>query len=53
VRTRLTSETTRAYFLFDALPVFESLPEAMDDLSELLRSGWPDARLSSFVVAAG
>ena len=51
VRTRLTEETTRAYFLFDALPVFESLPAAMDDLASLLSSGWPAARLSSFVVA--
>jgi DNA/RNA-binding domain of Phe-tRNA-synthetase-like protein len=51
-RTRLTEETTRAYFLFDALPVFDdtSLRAAMDDLAALLSSGWPAARLSSFVA---
>jgi DNA/RNA-binding domain of Phe-tRNA-synthetase-like protein len=53
VRTRLTDSTTAAYFLFDALPVFDdaSLSGAMEALSALLRSGWPGARLSSFVVA--
>jgi DNA/RNA-binding domain of Phe-tRNA-synthetase-like protein len=53
VRTRLTAETTRAYFLFDALPVFDdaALAEAMEDLAALLRSGWPGARLSSYVVS--
>jgi DNA/RNA-binding domain of Phe-tRNA-synthetase-like protein len=52
VRTRLTDATTRAYFLFDALPVFSdaSLAAAMEDLCGLLRSGWPEARLSSSVV---
>ena len=50
VRTRLTEETARAYFLFDALAVFESLPAAMDDLVALLSSGWPAARLSSFIA---
>jgi DNA/RNA-binding domain of Phe-tRNA-synthetase-like protein len=54
VRTRLTEETTRAYFLFDALPVFDdaALAGAMEELAGLLRSGWPSASLSSYVVAA-
>jgi DNA/RNA-binding domain of Phe-tRNA-synthetase-like protein len=53
-RTRLTTSTQRAYFLFDALPPFSdaSLAAAMSDLGALLRRGWPAARLSSFVVAA-
>jgi DNA/RNA-binding domain of Phe-tRNA-synthetase-like protein len=53
VRTRLTESTARAYFLFDALPVFSdaALGAAMDDLVTSLHSGWPAARLSSFVVA--
>jgi DNA/RNA-binding domain of Phe-tRNA-synthetase-like protein len=54
VRTRLTEATTRAYFLFDALPPFSDsdLALAMADLSALLRAGWPGASLSSFVVSA-
>ena len=53
VRTRLTESTTRAYFLFDALPAFSDadLGAAMDDLCSLLRSGWPGARLESSVFA--
>jgi DNA/RNA-binding domain of Phe-tRNA-synthetase-like protein len=53
-RTRLTAETERAYFLFDALPVFDdaALAGAMEDLTARLRSGWPAASLSSYVVAA-
>ena len=52
VRTRLTESTTRAYFLFDALPVFDdaSLQAAMDDLAARLRDACPDATLDSFVV---
>ena len=52
VRTRLTGATTRAYFLFDALPVFgdADLAGAMEDLCGLLRSGWPGARLETSVV---
>ena len=52
VRTRLTSSTTRAYFLFDALPPFSDadLDAAMSDLSTSLASGWPGAQLTSFVV---
>ena len=52
VRTRLTDATTRAYFLFDALPVFgdADLTAAMEDLCGLLRAGWPDARLETSVV---
>ncbi len=52
VRTRLTDETTRAYFLFDALPAFSDaeLAVAMDDLAALLRAGWPDANLSATVI---
>jgi DNA/RNA-binding domain of Phe-tRNA-synthetase-like protein len=53
VRTRLTESTARAYFLFDALPVFSDtdLAGAMEDLAGSLRAGWPRARLASFVVA--
>ena len=52
VRTRLTEETRRAYFLFDALPEFDdaSLAAAVDDLSARLREASPGASLSSFVV---
>jgi len=52
VRTRLTDETTRAYFLFDALAEFadSDLDAAMDDLVGLLRSGWPDAEIATDVV---
>jgi DNA/RNA-binding domain of Phe-tRNA-synthetase-like protein len=52
-RTRLELETTRAYFLFDALPEFddEALAGAMDDLSASLREGWPEARLTSRIVS--
>ena len=46
------TQTTRAYFLFDALPVFSDaeLAAAMDDLAALLRAGWPDANLSATVI---
>ena len=52
VRTRLTESTRRAYFLFDALPVFDdaSLAAAMDDLAARLREACPAASLDSFVV---
>jgi DNA/RNA-binding domain of Phe-tRNA-synthetase-like protein len=52
VRTRLTSETRRAYFLFDALPELDdvALAAAMDDLSARLVVACPGASLSSFVV---
>ena len=52
VRTRLTESTSRAYFLFDALPEFDdaSLAAAMDDLSARLVDACPGASLSSFVV---
>ena len=52
VRTRLTDATRRAYFLFDALPVFgdASLAAAMDDLASRLRDVCPAADVSSFVV---
>jgi DNA/RNA-binding domain of Phe-tRNA-synthetase-like protein len=51
-RTRLGPETTRAYFLFDALAVFSDadLTAAMDDLCAHLGAGWPAARLSTTVV---
>jgi DNA/RNA-binding domain of Phe-tRNA-synthetase-like protein len=54
VRTRLSEETSRAYFVFDALPPFSdtSLAGAMEELSALLRGGWPAVSLSSYVVAA-
>jgi DNA/RNA-binding domain of Phe-tRNA-synthetase-like protein len=53
VRTRLTETTTRAYFLFDALPVFddESLRAAMDDVGARLRDACPGASLSWFVAS--
>ena len=52
VRTRLTVDTTRAYFLFDALPLFDdaSLAGAMEDLESRVSSLCPGAALSSFVV---
>jgi DNA/RNA-binding domain of Phe-tRNA-synthetase-like protein len=52
VRTRLADSTTRAYFLFDALPELEdsALAVAMDDLSARLDGACPGVSLSSFVV---
>jgi DNA/RNA-binding domain of Phe-tRNA-synthetase-like protein len=52
-RTRLTESTTRAYFLFDALPPFgdDALAAAMEDLRASLVSACPGASLSSFVVS--
>jgi DNA/RNA-binding domain of Phe-tRNA-synthetase-like protein len=52
-RTRLTESTTRAYFLFDALPPFGDLElaAAMDDLRGSLVDFSPAVRLSSFVVS--
>lgn len=52
VRTRLGPQTTRAYFLFDALAAFSDadLTAAMDDLVAQLRAGWPRAEISSTVV---
>ncbi len=50
-RTRLGLSTTRAYFLFDALPVFEDLDAAMDDLAQRLRAACPGARLESWIVS--
>jgi DNA/RNA-binding domain of Phe-tRNA-synthetase-like protein len=52
VRTRLELGTTRAYFLFDALPELDdpALAAAMDDLASSLREACPGATLSSFVV---
>jgi DNA/RNA-binding domain of Phe-tRNA-synthetase-like protein len=53
VRTRLTESTTRAYFLFDALPPFDddALAAAMDDLCASLLAACPGASLSSFVLS--
>jgi DNA/RNA-binding domain of Phe-tRNA-synthetase-like protein len=52
-RTRLVEETARAYFLFDALPPCrdEELAAAMAELERLLRGGWPEARVESWVVS--
>jgi DNA/RNA-binding domain of Phe-tRNA-synthetase-like protein len=52
-RTRLTEATTRAYFLFDALPPLSdaSLEAAMDELASLLAEASPGARLSRAVVS--
>ena len=52
VRTRLELGTTRAYFLFDALPELDdaSLSGAMDELAVGVREACPGASLSSFVV---
>jgi DNA/RNA-binding domain of Phe-tRNA-synthetase-like protein len=52
VRTRLTESTTRAYFLFDALPELDdaSLAAAMDDLAGRIRDACPGAELSVLVV---
>jgi DNA/RNA-binding domain of Phe-tRNA-synthetase-like protein len=53
VRTRLTESTTRAYFLFDALPPYSdaALDAAMDDLRGSLLAACPGAQLSSWVVS--
>jgi DNA/RNA-binding domain of Phe-tRNA-synthetase-like protein len=53
VRTRLTESTTRAYFLFDALPPFSdgALAAAMEDLRGSLLAASPSASLSSFVLS--
>jgi DNA/RNA-binding domain of Phe-tRNA-synthetase-like protein len=50
VRTRLELGTTRAYFLFDALPELDdaSLAAAMDDLEASLRA--PGVRLERWIV---
>jgi DNA/RNA-binding domain of Phe-tRNA-synthetase-like protein len=52
-RTRLEPETTRAYFLFDALPVFgdEELSGAMDELAALLRAASPGAVIETRIVS--
>jgi DNA/RNA-binding domain of Phe-tRNA-synthetase-like protein len=46
-RTRLTEDTTRAYFLFDALPpmTFGDLDRAGDELTATLRALSPDCRI--------
>ena len=53
VRTRLTVDTRRAYFLFDALPELDdaSLAAAMDDLCERLREASPGVQLEKRVVS--
>jgi len=53
VRTRLTESTTRAYFLFDALPPFSDadLAGAMEDLRASVLAACPGAQLSSWVVS--
>jgi DNA/RNA-binding domain of Phe-tRNA-synthetase-like protein len=53
-RTRLTETTTRAYFLFDALPPLtdEELERAMGDLAAQLRATSPDASVRTAIVAA-
>ena len=53
-RTRLTASTTRAYFLFDALPPLadDALAAAMDDLSALIAASSPGARVSRAVLRA-
>jgi DNA/RNA-binding domain of Phe-tRNA-synthetase-like protein len=52
VRTRLELGTTRAYFLFDALPELgdDELDGAMEDLMRRLRDVCPGVRLESWVV---
>ena len=52
-RTRLEVGTTRAYFLFDALPELgdDALAGALDELAERLRGVSPGARIETFVVA--
>jgi len=46
-RTRLTEGTTRAYFLFDALPpmTFEDLERAGDELTAMLKTLSPGCRI--------
>jgi DNA/RNA-binding domain of Phe-tRNA-synthetase-like protein len=52
-RTRLELGTTRAYFLFDALPELgdDALAGAMDELAERLREACPGAVLETLVVS--
>jgi DNA/RNA-binding domain of Phe-tRNA-synthetase-like protein len=53
-RTRLTDSTTRAYFLFDALPPFgdDELSAAMDEFASLLLAACPEAVVRSAVMRA-
>jgi DNA/RNA-binding domain of Phe-tRNA-synthetase-like protein len=53
LRTRLTESTTRAYFLFDALPPFDDsqLAAAMEELRASVLAACPGAQLSSWVVS--
>jgi DNA/RNA-binding domain of Phe-tRNA-synthetase-like protein len=53
-RTRLTASTTRAYFLFDALPPLadDALAAAMDELSALIAASAPGARLRTAILRA-
>jgi DNA/RNA-binding domain of Phe-tRNA-synthetase-like protein len=53
VRTRLTEDTRRAYFLFDALPELrdEELAGAMEELAAGVVAACPGAAVSSFVVS--
>jgi DNA/RNA-binding domain of Phe-tRNA-synthetase-like protein len=53
LRTRLSDATSRAYFLFDALPPFSdaALVAAMEDLRGSLLAANPSASLSSFVLS--
>jgi DNA/RNA-binding domain of Phe-tRNA-synthetase-like protein len=53
-RTRLTEATTRAYFLFDALPPLsdDELGAAMAELAGLLVASSPGARVSSTILRA-
>lgn len=50
IRTRLTEDTTNAYFLFDALDPAgtASLPQAADELVGLLQELSPDCQLERF-----
>jgi DNA/RNA-binding domain of Phe-tRNA-synthetase-like protein len=53
-RTRLTSETTRALFIFDGLGAgaADRVTAAADALEGHLRTGWPDAVLTRRLIPA-
>jgi DNA/RNA-binding domain of Phe-tRNA-synthetase-like protein len=45
-RTRLTENTTRAFFVFDQVPPQDALDAAVRELTEHLRARTPEARIS-------
>jgi DNA/RNA-binding domain of Phe-tRNA-synthetase-like protein len=45
-RTRLTDNTTRAFFVFDQIPPQDALDAAVEELTEHIRARTPEARIS-------